>query len=468
MLPSSELRTPFISNIKRHGQSAAHDKALMIAGYDTKRSCEELASHGCPSIAMFKDALANRLRRDSLQSGLLPSGDSANKCGKEKLCNLQFCLGEAARARTREALRDAATLSVMQDGRHGDLLMRYCAVDAALSVRRGVLGCVNIEYAETITNIVQAMHEAVRQACCVGYGGPNPEDDRDLQRSVCQKVTMFVADAAANEQGAGRVCKMIFPNVISCQKDRAHACMRVLKRPWDAIGSMSGVLEAYVFGSDSIIQKIHHSKVLQDVFSGFAQQLDAGWQKRIRHLKAAKHRFASCTQPLQRMVVYLDAIISTLVWVSTQRDGADKAAALDFLEAMNEKDLVLMAMMSDLADETSQLLRMVDTESYDLSEFPAEVETLVSKMHHLVNKGNIFHQGFTAHMIQALERPRGFMVPWWVKWFPNVLELFSHNIPKEITFIFFSGSMLLESGQRGSKNFGRKESSRLPDVTKLR
>ena len=279
---------------------------------------------------------------------------------------------------------------------------------------------------------------------------------------------MFVADAAANEQGAGRVCKMIFPNVISCQKDRAHACMRVLKRPWDAIGSMSGVLEAYVFGSDSIIQKIHHSKVLQDVFSGFAQQLDAGWQKRIRHLKAAKHRFASCTQPLQRMVVYLDAIISTLVWVSTQRNGADKAAALDFLEAMNEKDLVLMAMMSDLADETSQLLRMVDTESYDLSEFPAEVETLVSKMHHLVNKGNIFHQGFTAHMIQALERPRGFMVPWWVKWFPNVLELFSHNIPKEITFIFFSGSMLLESGQRGSKNFGRKESSRLPDVTKLR
>ena len=286
------------------------------------------------------------------------------------------------------------------------------------------------------------MHEAVRQACCVGYGGPNPEDDRDLQRSVCQKVTMFVADAAANEQGAGRVCKMIFPNVISCQKDRAHACMRVLKRPWDAIGSMSGVLEAYVFGSDSIIQKIHHSKVLQDVFSGFAQQLDAGWQKRIRHLKAAKHRFASCTQPLQRMVVYLDAIISTLVWVSTQRDGADKAAALDFLEAMNEKDLVLMAMMSDLADETSQLLRMVDTESYDLSEFPAEVETLVSKMHHLVNKGNIFHQGFTAHMIQALERPRGFMVPWWVKWFPNVLELFSHNIPKEITFIFFSGQWI--------------------------
>ena len=278
MLPSSELRTPFISNIKRHGQSAAHDKALMIAGYDTKRSCEELASHGCPSIAMFKDALANRLRRDSLQSGLLPSGDSANKCGKEKLGNLQFCLGEAARARTREALRDAVTLSVMQDGRHGDLLMRYCAVDAALSVRRGVLGCVNIEYSETITNIVQAMHEAVRQACCVGYGGPNPEDDRDLQRSVCQKVTMFVADAAANEQGAGRVCKMIFPNVISCQKDRAHACMRVLKRPWDALGSMSGVLEAYVFGSDSIIQKIQHSKVLQDVFSGFAQQLDAGWQ----------------------------------------------------------------------------------------------------------------------------------------------------------------------------------------------
>ena len=411
-LDHSELRTPFISNIKRHGESAAHDKSLMMTGFDTNRSCEELAVRGCPSLAMFKDALANRMRRDSLQSGLRPSGDSADTCGRKKLGNLQFCLGEAARARTRQALRDAVSLSIMQDGRHGQLLMRYCAVDANLSVRKGLLGCVNVEYAETITNIVQAMQEAVRQACCVGYGGPNPENDRDLQRSVCQKVTMFVADAAANEQGAGRASKLMFPNVISCQRDRAHACMRVLKRPWDAIGSMSSVLEAYVFGSDSIIQKIHHSKVLQDVFSGFAQKLDAGWQKRIRHLKAAKHRFASCSQPLQRMVVYLDAIISTLVWVSTQRDGADKTAALDFLEAMNEKDLVLMAMMSDLADETSQLLRLVDTESYDLSEFPAEVESLVAKMHHLVNKGNIFHQGFTAHMIAALEGPRGFMVPW--------------------------------------------------------
>lgn len=175
MLPSSELRTPFISNIKRHGQSAAHDKALMIAGYDTKRSCEELASHGCPSIAMFKDALANRLRRDSLQSGLLPSGDSANKCGKEKLGNLQFCLGEAARARTREALRDAVTLSVMQDGRHGDLLMRYCAVDAALSVRRGVLGCVKIEYAETSPTLSKRCTKLFGRLVALAMVAPTPK-----------------------------------------------------------------------------------------------------------------------------------------------------------------------------------------------------------------------------------------------------------------------------------------------------
>ena len=91
---------------------------------------------------------------------------------------------------------------------------------------------------------------------------------------------MFVADAASNEQGAGRCSKQVFPNVVSVQRDRAHACQRILKRPWEAVAGMKQVLDDYIFGSGSIVQKIHHSKGLQDVFSGFAKQIDSQWQKK--------------------------------------------------------------------------------------------------------------------------------------------------------------------------------------------
>ena len=357
-------------------------------GYDTKISAEELSLAAAPSLTLFENTLAARLRRDALSSA------SSDEFQRKKMTNMQFCLAEAARSVTRKWIENAVMISVMQDVRAGNLLMRYCAVDEKLSVHRGLLGSLDVEKTETITNILQAMKEIVRQATCSGFGGPSPRDQPELYASFCQKVTMFVADAASNEQGAGRLSKSVFPNIISHQKDRAHATQRVLQRPWEAIDGLKQVLDTYVFGSDSVVQKIHHSNFLQDVYSEFCKALDPQWQKRIRHLKAAKHRFASCTQPLQRTVVYLDACISTVVWISTQRDGQDKQNAFDFLDAICERDLILIAMMADLADECSQLLRMVDTENYDIAEFPAEVEALIARMHHLVNKGNIFWPAF--------------------------------------------------------------------------
>ena len=83
---------------------------------------------------------------------------------------------------------------------------------------------------------------------------------------------------------------------------------------------------------------------------------------------------------------------------------------MDFLDAMTEKDLLLMSMMADLADECSGLLRLVDTEQYDLSEFPVECESLIAKLHRLINKGELVSSGFTAYMLNSLEKPRGYLV----------------------------------------------------------
>ena len=83
---------------------------------------------------------------------------------------------------------------------------------------------------------------------------------------------------------------------------------------------------------------------------------------------------------------------------------------MDFLDAITEKDLLLMSMMADLADECSGLLRLVDTEQYDLSEFPVECESLIAKLHRLINKGELVSSGFTAYMLNSLEKPRGYLV----------------------------------------------------------
>ena len=200
----------------------------------------------------------------------------------------------------------------------------------------------------------------------------------------------------------------------------------MLKRPWDAVAEIKDTMNRYIMGSNSICQKIHFSQTLQGVFSRFAVacEKNGGNGRRIKHLQAAKHRFASCSLPLQRTVIYIDALISTLVWVATQRDGDDAKAAFEYLDAMSERHLILISMLADISDECSGLLRLVDTESYDLSEFPIEVESLLARLHRLINQGAIFTQGFTAYMLELLEEPRGFMAPEAAssKWFLRLLR----------------------------------------------
>lgn len=65
------IEDSFLANIKRHHDSAGHQKALAKVGsYGLKHSAEDLAVSGCPPLSMSSEALASRSQRESLQCGL--------------------------------------------------------------------------------------------------------------------------------------------------------------------------------------------------------------------------------------------------------------------------------------------------------------------------------------------------------------------------------------------------------------
>ncbi|CAJ1394699.1 unnamed protein product [Effrenium voratum] len=370
------VATPFLSNIKRHHASLQHQRAFKVIGFTNSQQADK----DCPGLDVFKQALDHRLNKCSLRQGI----GGENPCGREKLSRLQWCLAESDREITRDFIRRASAIAIAQDGRQNRLLMRFSACTPNLEIKKGILGAQEV-IGETISNVVVAMERVIERFATPGWGGPCAQEmDSSLREHLRNSVTIFVADAASNEQGAG---------------------------PWDAVAEIKDTMNRYIMGSNSICQKIHFSQTLQGVFSRFAVacEKNGGNARRIKHLQAAKHRFASCSLPLQRTVIYIDALISSLVWVATQRDGDDAKAAFEYLDAMSERHLILISMLADISDECSGLLRLVDTESYDLSEFPIEVESLLARLHRLINQGAIFTQGFTAYMLELLEEPRGFM-----------------------------------------------------------
>ena len=208
-----------LGNIRRHGSSSAeHQEALAKLGLDSVLG----AVKDAPSTSEFHQVL-NRLDQ-SLRKGV-PDQFGRHKCGQ-----MRYCLAEASRASARTFLAQAKSIAIAQDCRANRLLMRYCAVDEHLNVRRGFLGSCLLYGGETISNLLVHMDTVVTRFFSEGAGGPSPADCNDVQKAhFCQAVSIFVADAASNEQGAGRCSQQLFRMCCQCRRiDRMpfSACFR--------------------------------------------------------------------------------------------------------------------------------------------------------------------------------------------------------------------------------------------------
>ena len=149
-------------------------------------------------------------------------------------------------------------------------------------------------------------------------------------------------------------------------------------------------MQMFVLSKHSITQKIENSPVLQGVFAKYARVLEdcPVSRSRIRNLKSKKHRFESYQRPLGRGLLFLGAVLNTMLWVIVNKAGSDEANIFsDTLAVITERDFILLGMCADIADEAIALLRLIDTEgeTNDLSQFQLELETFVNKLHSLIN-----------------------------------------------------------------------------------
>jgi hypothetical protein len=132
----------------------------------------------------------------------------------------------------------------MVDARNGSLLVRLAAADAQLNTRSMVLGLKH-QYGSRAEHAQKAVMAVIQDMCTGGRGAPGRQGnvmcDADLAEHIRQIVEVFAADAASDEQLAGRELQSpadggpaMLPNLKIVVRDKAHASRRLLSRPWAA------------------------------------------------------------------------------------------------------------------------------------------------------------------------------------------------------------------------------------------
>ena len=210
------VQTLSLGNVRRHGHSSQHARAAKQAGFDGVDDDEDAA----PSLESFTKVLQARLEGRPLCS-------KVEGMGSWKIGKMTFCLGEAAREKTRQDIRGAESIALKMDSREGGLLLRYTCCDKSLTVSRGLRGFKFIPERETSSALVAGVRRVLDDLCTSGLDG---QLDGALVNHFREKVDVVCADKASNEQVAGRMSRTgpsaLFPNAKVVNHDSSHAMQR--------------------------------------------------------------------------------------------------------------------------------------------------------------------------------------------------------------------------------------------------
>ena len=144
-------------------------------------------------------------------SGSPLSIDGTEGLDRHKLRKMQWCLAEAKRDWNRKQLQSATCISIMQDQRATRFECRFRCVSDKLEVTTGLL-----DLARVVGDVDYSGADAIRRAtlsgiqrCCTPLSPPLVKNAEaklnvDLAVLVASKIECFAADAAADEQLAGR------------------------------------------------------------------------------------------------------------------------------------------------------------------------------------------------------------------------------------------------------------------------
>lgn len=227
------------SSIRRHVVTRHHKTALgKMLGVHVEGRCS-------PSLDEFMQVLADRRKG-------LPHGSTSDVAGRKKACRMTWCLAEAAKDIERAHIRKSMVVALHQDARDQLFLVRYAAVAPDLKVMRGVLGIAK-NFGTKSDDICTATIGILENFCTprlsppaspTGFRPSAASVDNNLLEHLRSKIEMFDADAATDEQRAGRVLQgksessnigsiesAFLPNLKIILRDRTHAATRLPPRP---------------------------------------------------------------------------------------------------------------------------------------------------------------------------------------------------------------------------------------------
>ena len=377
-----------------------------------------MTEEAAPPAEEFAKVLKDRIAGLSY----IASSLSATKSKK-----MSWCLAEALREDTKSALLRSKVIAIHQDARNGLLMVRFSSCDQNLKVTKGILGIAQ-DYGTTAVDTVQATVAIARAAFARQSKGPAsnrpPAPPGPSQKTVSMaefwnKVELFDADGAADEQLAGKMLRglvpdpsagphvrTVAPNLRIQLRDRTHASTRVLKLPWQMDPYWKSTFSWFV----DLAKLIKNSPDLKGRFKvAISRQAKQPFKTdRLADMSYAKQRMSSTQRPLARGVLFMDALIGLCNEVIQTRGQKPKERAQKFIDEVCPERLMTLALLADTGDECAALIRFFDKSDYDLTAVPLMIRSFTQRVDQLFVQGKVLEtpSSYCGIMLKYLQTQR--------------------------------------------------------------
>ena len=415
------------SCLRRHEKSKSHQvaKAKLAGQVQEVNGHWGVAGRIVPSAAVMKKV------RQSVRGGEAIGEQGVDGVGgRKKVRKIKFVLAEAYREIMRRFLKEAEAISLHQDARAGYLMMRFQASDVDMNKMIGLLGIADIakDFRPSANGIKDATHVLIDRFWTPSYHNPYPRRGakgklkKRSRQQMALKVEVFDADAAADEQKAGRKLKTdsydapggsnaddyisTLSNIKIFNKDTTHAARRIQTRTTKVDDFMLKVQQMHFLNRESMAQRIQHSRIFSERFAKNIQKTEAKYGKRVKDMNARKHRFESFQKPQGRAVLLHRAVLLTAEEIANERRSLQAGKdATQFLDDVDEETELQLGLMADMSDEHMILLRFNDQEQYESTELVHEAQTFLMRIEVLFDQGECWQAGYTKFMLDDLQAP---------------------------------------------------------------
>ena len=336
---AGSFQTSRLRNLRRHSGCQAHRIALTkMLGLPTPKSQRRRCNPKAPSKEDFAKLLAE-IRKGA------PVTNGTDCMEKKKACRATYCLSESLQESYRSHLSKCCTMNLLRDERKKRLQLGWRAGTVDLVIRSGSAGILKT-HASGAVGITLGTQQILKNLCTrfrpppyPSATVPEPQFDEEFFTHICKIVEAITIDSAADElTSAGDVASTeqclreagveFMINLKHVLRDKAHASRRILSRPWKADPVLDAIVTLFVRGPKSISRIIQNS---EDFRRWYEQHSSRSQRKKIisvfRNLRAAMHRFESLITPISRIVIDIDALISTAVQIDIERRGTSPEQA---------------------------------------------------------------------------------------------------------------------------------------------